>query len=378
MLRRLFGSRLPTPTRALDMGPLLDTVLVCAVGTILAIRTDLWLTNYPQLGGHGLHIAHLLWGGLGMLIAIVILVSFLGPVARLTGAILGGLGLGFFIDELGKFLTSDNNYFFKPTAAIIYMFFVAFFLAARALQRRRGFTQKECLVNAMELTANAGIRDMTVSEQRRALALLERADQDDPLVEPVRKMLESAPVRPDHEPSLATRIFEGARDRYYHLTEKPWFVRVITIVFVFWALATIAEIVGVLTTLGAHLTGQNVVRIVGPITSKSGHYGFIRTANLGASIVSGAFAVWGLVLLRRHHRLAAYEMFERALLVSLFLVQVFVFLESQFGACIGFLSSLLLLVTVRFMQRSEREREALGWSSVHKSTESAPAASVPA
>src|SRR6266511_699235 len=142
------------------MGPLLDTVLVCAVGTILLIRTELWLTNYPQLGGHGLHIAHLLWGGLAMLIAIGILVSFLGPFARQVGAVLGGLGLGFFIDELGKFVTSDNNYFYKPTAAIIYIFFIVFFLIARALQRRRELTPREYLVNALELAKDGAVRDM--------------------------------------------------------------------------------------------------------------------------------------------------------------------------------------------------------------------------
>src|SRR6266516_413370 len=133
MLSKLFGTRIRTlPTRALDMGPLLDTVLICAVATILVIRTQLWLTNYPQLGGHGLHIAHLLWGGLVMLIALVILLSFLSPVARQLAAVLGGIGFGFFIDELGKFLTSDNIYFFKPTAAIMYVFFVLFFLAIRS------------------------------------------------------------------------------------------------------------------------------------------------------------------------------------------------------------------------------------------------------
>ena len=26
------------------------------------VSTSAWLTNYPQLGGRGLHIAHLLWG----------------------------------------------------------------------------------------------------------------------------------------------------------------------------------------------------------------------------------------------------------------------------------------------------------------------------
>ena len=58
------------PVRSVDLTRLLDTVLVCAVSTILIVRTQLWLTNYPQLGGHGLHIAHLLWGGLLMLIAL--------------------------------------------------------------------------------------------------------------------------------------------------------------------------------------------------------------------------------------------------------------------------------------------------------------------
>jgi len=161
-------------TRTVDMPQLLDTLLVCAVGTILIIRTQLWLSNYPQLGGHGLHIAHLLWGGLGMLIAIVILVSFLNPVARQVGAVLGGIGLGFFIDELGKFLTADNNYFFKPTAAIIYLFFVLFFLATRQLQRRRVLSSRDYLVIALDLAKDAAGGTMDEREKERAFGLLAR------------------------------------------------------------------------------------------------------------------------------------------------------------------------------------------------------------
>ncbi len=67
--------------------------------------------------------------------------------------------------------------------------------------------------------------------------------------------------------------------------------------------------------------------------------------------------VWGLVLIRRS-RLAAYAMFERALLVSIFFTQVFVFIQSEFGACTGFLIALVLLITVRFMAERERELEA--------------------
>jgi hypothetical protein len=44
--------------------------LISSIATILVIRTELWLTNYPRLGGSGRHIAHLLWSGLLMLLAI--------------------------------------------------------------------------------------------------------------------------------------------------------------------------------------------------------------------------------------------------------------------------------------------------------------------
>jgi len=33
-----------------------------------------------------------------------------------------------FIDELGKFITSDNNYFFQPTISLIYIVFIIIFL----------------------------------------------------------------------------------------------------------------------------------------------------------------------------------------------------------------------------------------------------------
>ena len=97
--------RMPTAHRprfarsvAIEFGSLHETLLISSIATILVIRTQLWLTNYPQLGGGGLHIAHLLWGGLFMLLAIGLLLTFLGRHVRRAAAIIGGIGFGFFVD----------------------------------------------------------------------------------------------------------------------------------------------------------------------------------------------------------------------------------------------------------------------------------------
>src|SRR5688572_33482987 len=109
-------------------GGTLEALLVAAVAALLAIRGYLAATGFPRVGGGGLHIAHMLWGGLLMLVAIVLLLSFLGKRTKWAAAIVGGIGFGTFIDELGKFITDDNDYFFRPTVGLLYIIFVVLFL----------------------------------------------------------------------------------------------------------------------------------------------------------------------------------------------------------------------------------------------------------
>ena len=47
---------------------LYDRFFVAAAASFVGTRAYLALTGYPQIGGHGLHISHLLWGGLLMLV----------------------------------------------------------------------------------------------------------------------------------------------------------------------------------------------------------------------------------------------------------------------------------------------------------------------
>jgi hypothetical protein len=105
---------------------LIEEFLISSLVAILSIRFFLKISNYPRLGGDILHISHMLWGGLLMFIAIILLLTLMNNEVKRVAAIIGGLGFGTFIDELGKFITSDNNYFYQPTFALIYIFFCTY------------------------------------------------------------------------------------------------------------------------------------------------------------------------------------------------------------------------------------------------------------
>jgi hypothetical protein len=342
------------PTRDVDFISLLETFLVAAVTTVLVIRTQLWATNYPQLGGHGLHIAHLLYGGIFMVIAIGLLLIYLNRGVRRPSAVIGGVGFGFFIDELGKFITSDNNYFFQPAAALIYLIFVGIYLIIRALDKRRGLTQMEYVVNALDLVSEAARNDLDQREKDRALRLLDQADPNDPLVAPVRDLLTKLDAIPSREPAWPARQAKRIRDGYLAFSQRRIFTPLVIGVIVVWGVLSLFFTFELVLSIGLHLGGAAPGSVKDDIDSLS----TINWLSLGSSTLSGILVVIGVVALRQGRRVAAFEWFERALLVSIFLTRSFAFVESQFGAVFGLAVDLLLLVSVHLMQRGERVRDA--------------------
>jgi hypothetical protein len=341
------------PVRSVDIGPLQDTFLISAVTMIIVIRLQLWVTNYPQLGGGKLHIAHLLWGGLFMLIAIGLLLSFLGRGWRRPAAVIGGIGFGFFVDELGKFVTSDNDYFFKPTAAMIYILFIVLYFVTRWMQTRRGFSDRENLFNAIDLFAEAARRDFDEHQKARALALLDRAGNG-PLVEPLRALVRQTDAIPAPAPGRLRRTGERLRAWCFRVVEGRWFQRPLVWGLGLWAGVVFLSVLVLLTALGFKLAGADQVFRSDALDGPS----IPNLASIVSSAATAGLIAVGIVKLRREDRVGGYRMLDRAMLIQIFITQVFVFVESSFAAVTGLLLSILLLVTIRHVERQEREAAA--------------------
>ncbi|HKC90180.1 MAG TPA: hypothetical protein VKE23_02520 [Candidatus Limnocylindria bacterium] len=336
--------------RAAD-ADLLDTFLVSAIATLIVIRIFLEATGYPQLGGGGLHIAHVLWGGLGMLVAIVLLLLYLSPTTRLVAAVVGGAGFGAFVDELGKFVTSDNDYFFKPTAAILYALFVVLFLATREVRRFRDLSPEESLVNAVELAERLASGTLTAADRDRGLQLLARANQAHPLVAPLRASYLAADPAPISFARLKWVGSAGGRT-YAAIVSSKWFHRILAAVFILAGVAFVLTAIATVALLGGAFFGVLDAQVALEEETAGGAIASVIQA--AAGLVAGVLIVRGVFLLRRS-RVRAYRAFELAILVDLLLAQPFAFLDVGFGAAIDVFIDLALLATLRYLQTQERK-----------------------
>jgi hypothetical protein len=117
-------SRIRRPVKRQHADDYLLIILLSFATSVAGTRLFLELADYPQLGRNGIHIAHVLWGGLLLFIASLLPLTLANRWVYLLSALLAGAGVGLFIDEVGKFITANNDYFFPAAAPIIYAFFL--------------------------------------------------------------------------------------------------------------------------------------------------------------------------------------------------------------------------------------------------------------
>lgn len=279
-----------------------ENFLISAVISVFIIRIFLAVTDYPIIGAGNVHIAHMLWGGFFMVAALITLFSFLSQRAAAVASVLGGIGFGAFIDELGKFITADNNYFFQPTIALIYIIFVFIFLITRFIPRHHEFSQREYLVNAIEMIKESAIDDFDEDERRRAEEYLRKCDQRNEMVKALRKMLENIDVAPSPRAGYFTRLRRKLRKLYYRVAESD----------------------RILTAITAYLAASTAWTFFNSVLyfTQRAYMHYSDLGQLYSSMLAGAFVLIGLFALK-FSRYEGYRYFRISMLITILLTEFF-------------------------------------------------------
>lgn len=320
----------------------LETFLVTSVSTIILVRFFLSISGYPQLGGGGIHVAHVLWGGLLLMIANVLLFTYIGNSVRIVSVVLGGIGFGLFIDELGKFITSDTNYFFAPTFSLIYIIFVLLFVFFHRMGKR-AFSKEEYLVNSVSLMQEALMHDMTKEEKERAYLYLERSGETGEIVNGFTRILHGLSTSLPSRFDTLILITHSVQSKLRGVSQHTWFTRFITVFFLGVSVYTFLFTLFLVFVFSAANKG-NIFVDLQPF----------EVIELIVTFLSGFLVLYGVYVMRRS-RLRAYIYFKRYVLISIFVTQVFSFYFNQLSAVTGLLFNLALLAGLNFLI----ERESL-------------------
>ena len=294
---------------------------LAGIATVLITRAYLAATGYPRIGGGGIHIGHVVWGGLLMIAALTVALVWAGERARVWTALLGGVGIGLFVDEVGKYLTTTNDYFYRPAAAIIYLVFAALLVVASLLGRdtvadageegtRLAGDEGTRLAGAAQIAASGLVSGLTSEERERAARLLDGCPAPDG--DAVLRLLDLARVR---EPSVLVRVTARVRRWAYRVAELRWSETVA------YALLVLSRVIVAIIFIAQAATETPHSEDNASITASA------VTRGVSAVLVLAAVA-----LRLRGRRLASYQLAKTALLLDLLVTEIFNFHDSQFGA----------------------------------------------
>ena len=328
--------------------------------TVITVRLALAATGYPRLGGAELHIAHVLWGGLFLFGAALAPLLFANRWAFEASAVLAGIGVGLFIDEVGKFITQNNDYFFPPAAPIIYAVFLLTLLLYLRVRNEPARTVRHDLYAALDSVPHVLDHDL---DERSHAELCDRLSHAREHAQDRKLAL------------LAAALLEVVNSEYVELARRPrsrwdrWADRLrafearwltlgrmrllFAVVLLAMGAGAFIELLVLLWTAILPLDLARAVYIIsGGADEPGGTRLFLLFARFVLAGIVGMLLVLGAVLLALRRVRAGIACGYFGLLLSLTTLKLLVFYFDQFGAVGGVvLDFAVLLGLVHYRRR---------------------------
>jgi hypothetical protein len=329
----------------------LTLLVVAFVVTVTVTRVLLAATGYPRIGGSTFHLAHALWGGLLLVVAVVVQLLWANRWALRVAAVCAGVGVGLFIDEVGKFITTRNDYFFPLAAPIVYLAMVILGWIAFRARRRRDPTDRERLYDVLD-----GLQDLAdgrLHSDRRAAIIAHlghlRDEWDRPELRELSARLEEFLLSPvvtvlPPRPGLLQRARARLGRMERRVLPERWLRRILT---AFLVVGTTVQLIGIAVAVvvlvhPASWKEQLDEAVAGTELDRT-LVGMVFVIQLSAAFVGFALFATALMSWFHRRRLRAIRIMVVTQLISLSLIDVVQSYVDQFGVLQQSVFDLVLL-----------------------------------
>ncbi len=324
-------------------------LLIVAISvTIVVTRVSLELAGYPQIGGATYHIAHVLWGGLLMFVALTLPLTFANPFVPWLTALVGGIGAGLFIDEVGKFI------FFPLAFPIIYSFILVCIWLTLRLRASRQHTTRTLLYHALEELKEVLDNDLDPLERAQLKSKLETVrrtttdTEERVLAQALLSFVENRTIRLAASPTILEQTWARIRTVLTNIPPKSVLRVVLVVSFGYTALSGLIGLIAFVVLLTVEGRAA-VFEALGNTVIVSGKAQYLVNNPLLAGvqttaiIVAGLLALAAAILLLGGHDRLGLRLGTISLAISLLIVNLLSFYFNQIYALIATTGETLLL-----------------------------------
>ena len=342
-------------TKRENAADLILVLMISALVTLLVTRYFLQLFGWPTISFGVWHIAHANWGGMLMVIGSILMLVFHGEKIRKTAAIISGMGWGLFIDEVGKYITKDNDYWFQPAIIIIYISFIILYLIYRHLENNQPQDTKTLLYSAISNLEDAAENELDENEKQETIKNLKKVIKKEKdlniknLAKELKLFFEKQETKKIN-PNSWWRILIAKTGYYsYNKFFKTRLVMYgLTIYASVWAIDKIQETIRILINPQKMQMLQKFSNSY-DLISRSDFY--MMAGKIFFDLVTAIFFVVGIFFITTKKKFKGLKFFQMGLIVSIFLSSVFKLYFEQFSEVWILATSIILFFVISKMKK---------------------------